>query len=143
MWSILRLQQSSTKCKEFEFNFQIKFRFWIIKYSSFKIFSDLFIKDIEGQYPSSFSLSFSSKSRFRDWDLIVYMYNQRIPVPVAVVGCLPERGAYLTVVAPSDFSFSFFFFLRHTYVFSRQFFVLMFIYILKRKNLKSQLFDIV
>ena len=110
-------------------NFQIKFGFWIIKYSSFKIFFDLFIKEIEGRYPSSFSLSFSSKSRFRDWDLIVYMYNQWIPVPVAVVGCRPERGACLTIVAPLDFSFSFFLSLRHSYVFSKQFFVLMFIYI--------------
>ena len=114
-------------------NFQIKFGFWIIKYSSFKIFFDLFIKEIEGRYPSSFSLSFSSKSRFRDWDLIVYpssfWYNQWIPVPVAFVGCRLEPGAYLTVVAPLDFSFSFFLFLRHSYVFSKQFFVLMFIYI--------------
>ena len=125
MWSILRLQQSSTKCKEFEFYFQIKFGFWIIKYSSFKIFFDLFIKGIEARYPSSFSLSFSSKSRFRDWDLIVYMNDQRIPTPVAVVGCQPERGAYLTIVAPSDFLFSFFLFLHHTYVFSRKFFCLL------------------
>ena len=40
------LQQSSTKCEELEFNFQIKLGFWIIKCSCFKIFTKIFIMGI-------------------------------------------------------------------------------------------------